>query len=96
LIWTVAVEMLPLLIILRWAYFPEFPSGLWIRIDSIRIWIQHFCSFRIRIQFRIQAKTELSKTISFSNFLKSKFESNQLKNTVHQYFSKKSCYFIPF
>jgi hypothetical protein len=40
--------------------------GLWIRIDLIRIRIQHFCSIRIRIQ--IQAKTELSKTISFSNF----------------------------
>jgi hypothetical protein len=46
--------------------------GLWIRIDSIRIRIQHFCSIRIRIQFRIQAKTELSKTIFFSNFLKIK------------------------
>jgi hypothetical protein len=42
--------------------------GLWIRIDLIRIRIQHFCSIRIRSQ----AKTELSKTISFSNFFKIK------------------------
>jgi hypothetical protein len=35
-------------------------AGLWIRIDSMRIW------------FRIQAKTELSKTISFSNFFEIK------------------------
>jgi hypothetical protein len=41
---------------------------LWIRIDLIRIRIQHFCSIRIRIQ----AKTELSKTISFSNFFEIK------------------------
>jgi hypothetical protein len=45
-------------------------SGLWIRIDLIRILIQHFCS--IRIQIRIQAKTALSKTISFSNFFEIK------------------------
>jgi hypothetical protein len=37
-----------------------FTAGLWIRIDLIRI--RHFCSIRI------QAKTELSKTISYSNF----------------------------
>jgi hypothetical protein len=36
-----------------------FFPGLWIRI-------QHFCSIRI------QAKTELSKTISFSNFVEIK------------------------
>jgi hypothetical protein len=42
--------------------------GLWIRIDLIRIRIQHFCSIRIRIQ----AKTELSKIISFSNFFELK------------------------
>jgi hypothetical protein len=42
-------------------YRYHFWAGLWIRIDLIRIWIQHFCSIRIRIQ----AKTELSKT----NFL---------------------------
>jgi hypothetical protein len=36
-------------------------AGLWIRIDLMRIRIQHFCSIRIRIQ----AKTELSKTIAF-------------------------------
>jgi hypothetical protein len=51
-------------------------GGLWIRINLIpvRIWIQHFCSIRIRIQnqIRIQAKTELSKTISFSNFFEIK------------------------
>jgi hypothetical protein len=41
-------------------------SGLWIRIDLIRI--QHFSSIRIRIQ----AKTELSKTIAFSNFVEIK------------------------
>jgi hypothetical protein len=54
-------------------------SGLWIRIDLLRIRIridllririQHFCS--IRIQIRIQAKTELLKTISFSNFFEIK------------------------
>jgi hypothetical protein len=39
-------------------------SGLWIRIDLLQIRIQHFCSIRIRIQ----AITELSQTISFSNF----------------------------
>jgi hypothetical protein len=44
-----------------------FEPGLWIRIDLIRIRIQHFCSIRIQFRFRIQAKTELSKTISFSN-----------------------------
>jgi hypothetical protein len=51
-----------------------FGSGrVWIRIDLIRIRIQHFCSIRIRFRIRIQAKTELSKTISFSNFqIKSK------------------------
>jgi hypothetical protein len=64
---------------------PVLKAGLWIRIDLIRIRIQHFCSIRIRIQ----AKTELSKTISFSKFLKSKFELNQIKNTgdtgvIHQ------------
>jgi hypothetical protein len=36
----------------------EWESGLWIRIDLIRI----------QIRFRIQAKTDLLKTISFSNF----------------------------
>jgi selenocysteine-specific elongation factor len=45
-------------------------ARLWIRIDSKRIRIQHFYSIRIR--FRIQAKTELSKTISFSNFFEIK------------------------
>jgi hypothetical protein len=37
------------------------------------------------------SKTELSKTIFFSNFLKSKFESNQIKNTrvIHQKFCQK-------
>jgi hypothetical protein len=45
-------------------------SGLWTPIDLLRIRIQHFCSIRIRI--RIQAKTELSKTISFSNFFEIK------------------------
>jgi hypothetical protein len=39
-------------------------SGLWIRIDLIRTRIQHFCSIPVRI--RIQATTELLKTISFS------------------------------
>jgi hypothetical protein len=47
--------------------------GLWIRIDLIRIRIQHFYSIRIRFQIQIQAKTELSKTIS-QIVLKSKFE----------------------
>jgi hypothetical protein len=49
-------------------------TWLWIRIDLIRIRIQHFCSIRIRIQnrIRIQAKTELSKKISFSNFFEIK------------------------
>jgi low density lipoprotein-related protein 2 len=46
-----------------------FKAGLWIRIDlMVRIRIQHFCSIR----FRIQAKTELLKTISFSNFFEIK------------------------
>jgi neuralized-like protein 4 len=36
-------------------------------LTLIRIRIQHFCSIRIRIHW-IQAKTELSKSISFSNF----------------------------
>jgi hypothetical protein len=39
---------------------------LWIQIHLIRIRIQHFCSIRI------QAKTELSKTIFFSNFFEIK------------------------
>jgi uncharacterized membrane protein len=47
-------------------------AGFWIRIDSIRI--QNFCSirfqFRIWIRIRIQAKTELSKTIFSQIFLK--------------------------
>jgi hypothetical protein len=38
-------------------------------VDLIRIRIQHFCSIRI------QAKTELSKTISFSNFVEIKILS---------------------
>jgi hypothetical protein len=62
---------------LRSSHFP----GLWIRIDLIRIRIQPFCSIRIRIQnrIRIQAKTELSKTISFSNYFEIKIwvKSNQ-------------------
>jgi hypothetical protein len=45
----------------------DFP-GLWIRIYSMRIWIQHFSS----IWIRIQAKTKLSKTISFSNLFEIK------------------------
>jgi hypothetical protein len=45
-------------------------SGLWIRIDLLRIRIQHFCSIRIR--FRIQDKTELSKITSLSNFFEIK------------------------
>jgi hypothetical protein len=49
-----------------------FQAGLWIRIDLIRIRIQHFCSIRIQFRIRIQAKTELSKTISFSNFFEIK------------------------
>jgi hypothetical protein len=43
-------------------------AGLWIRIDLIRIRIQHFYSIRIRIQ----AETELLKTISLSNFVEIK------------------------
>jgi hypothetical protein len=49
-----------------------FKAGLWIRIDLILIQIQHFFSIRIRFRIRIQAKTELSKTISFSNFFQIK------------------------
>jgi hypothetical protein len=51
----------------RQCFFP----GLWIRIDSIRIRIriQHISSIRIRIQFRIQAKTELLKTIFCITFV---------------------------
>jgi hypothetical protein len=60
----------------------HFKAGLWIRIDLIRIRIQHFCSIRIQNRIRIQAKTELSKTISFSNFVKSKFVSNKKNNDV--------------
>jgi hypothetical protein len=55
-------------------------SGLWwIRIDLIQIRIQHFCSIRIQFRIRIQAKTELSKTISFSHFFETKIwvKSNQ-------------------
>jgi hypothetical protein len=53
--------------------------GLWIRVSLIRIRIQHFCSIRIQFRIRIQAKTELSKTISFSNFFEIKIwvQSNQ-------------------
>jgi hypothetical protein len=52
--------------------FVQYKPGLWIRIDfiQIRVRIQHFCSIRIRIG--IQAKTELSRTISFSNFFEIK------------------------
>jgi hypothetical protein len=58
----------------RWACDGKI-SGLWIRIDLIRIRIQHFCS----IWIRIRAKTELSKTISFLNFFEIKIwvKSNQ-------------------
>jgi hypothetical protein len=81
----------------------QFP-GLWIRIDSMRIRIQHFSSirFRIRIQLRIQAKTELSMTISFSNFFEIKIwvkSNKKIPGVIHQIFflSKSSkCYFIPF
>jgi hypothetical protein len=45
-----------------------FAAGLWIPTDLIRIRIEHFCS----IQIRVQAKTELSKTFSFSNFFELK------------------------
>jgi hypothetical protein len=41
-------------------------AGLWIRIDSIQIRIQ------FRTRFRIQAKTELSNTIFFSNIFEIK------------------------
>jgi hypothetical protein len=53
----------------------SFKSGLWIPIDLLPIRIQHFCSIRIRIQ----AKPELLKTISFSNFfeIKIRVKSNQ-------------------
>jgi hypothetical protein len=54
-----------------WLHLSANRPGLWIRIDSIRIRIQHFSSIRIRL--RIQAKTELSKTISSQILLKSKF-----------------------
>jgi hypothetical protein len=59
-------------------YCPFPLPGLWIRIDSIRI--QHFSSIRIRI--RIQAKTELSNTISFSNFFESKIWVKSNKKVV--------------
>jgi hypothetical protein len=67
-----------------------FSAGLWIRIDLIGIRIPHFCSIRIRIRFRIQAKTELSKTILFSNFFEIK-NLNQIKNNgvIHQNFFQK-------
>jgi hypothetical protein len=47
-------------------------AGLWIRIDLIQIRIQHFCSIWIQNRIRIQAKTEILKTISFSNFFEIK------------------------
>jgi hypothetical protein len=59
--------------------------GLWIRIDSIRIRIQNFCSIRIRIQFRIQAKTELSKKIFFLQI----FEKSKLVSAIISLFSGK-------
>jgi hypothetical protein len=94
-------------LLLKWMtlrFFETNPSvnikaGLWIRIDSIRIRIQHFCSIRIqhfcsiRIQFRIQAtvKQNFRRKIFSQIFLKSKFESNQIKNTgvIHQILFKK-------
>jgi hypothetical protein len=51
-------------------------TGLWIRIDSIWIRNQHFCSIRI------QANTELCRQFFSPIFWKSNFESNQIKNTV--------------
>jgi hypothetical protein len=65
-------------IIFVYRYINITVPGLWIRIDLIRIWIQYFCSIRIRIQ----AKRQLCSQI----FLKSKFESNQIKHTcvIHQ------------
>jgi hypothetical protein len=45
---------------------------LWIRIDSIRIRIQHFSSIQNRLRIPLQAKTELTYTISFSNFVEIK------------------------
>jgi hypothetical protein len=50
-------------------------SGQWIRIDSIRI----------------QAKTELSKIIFLSNFLKSKFE---VKKYSSKFLKSRQCYFL--
>jgi hypothetical protein len=66
--------------------------GLWIRIDIIRIRIQHFCSIRIRIRFRIQAKTELSKTIFFSNLFEIKIlvKSNKKYRCYSKIFFSKS------
>jgi hypothetical protein len=58
---------------------------LWIRIDLIRIRIQHFCS----IQIRIQAKTELSKTISFSNFFEIKIWVQSNIGVIHLNFFQK-------
>jgi type IV secretory pathway ATPase VirB11/archaellum biosynthesis ATPase len=74
-------------------------AGLWIRIDLIRIRIQHFCSIRIRFRIRSSSgsgfgsklKQNFRRQFSSQIFLKSKFESNQIKNTdvIHQNFFQK-------
>jgi hypothetical protein len=66
--------------------------SLRVRIDLIRIRIQHFCSIRIQFRIRIQAKTELSKTISFSNFFEIKIwvKSNQKYRCYSSKFISKS------
>jgi hypothetical protein len=70
-----------------------FNPGLWIRIDLKRIRIQHCCSIRIDL-IRIcsgsgsKLKQNFRKQFLSQIFLKSKFESNQIKNTgvIHQIF----------
>jgi hypothetical protein len=58
----------------------HFLLGLWIRIDLIRIRIQHFCSIRIRFRIRIKLKQNFRRQFCSKFFLKSKFESNQIKD----------------
>jgi hypothetical protein len=63
---------------------PDFYLHVWLVKSGL--WI------RIQLRIRIQAKTELSKTLFFF-----KFDSNQIKNTGVILFSKSSlCYFIQY
>jgi hypothetical protein len=61
-----------------------FKTGLWIRIDLLRIRIQHFSQSGYGSGSKL--KQNFRRQFLSQNFLKSKLESNKIKNTcvIHQ------------